>query len=98
MYVGGAEAAHACVYIYKPPVCMTESFHSLPDEARRSVPIASLAVAIATCPLTTKVFWHSYTDREAKALLYREGERDRETRGLLKAGQQTSTSVLLSVS
>lgn len=48
---------------------MTESFHSQPDEASCSVPIASTAVAIATCPLTAKVLQNSYTDREAKALL-----------------------------
>lgn len=35
---------------YKPPVCMTASFRSQPDEASCSVPIASTAVAIATCP------------------------------------------------
>ncbi len=61
---------------------MTKTFHSQPDEASRSAPIASPAVAIATCPLTSKVFWHCYTDREAKALLWRGGERRR----LLKAG------------
>lgn len=66
------------VYIYKPPVCVTESFHSQPDEASCSVLIASLAVAIATCPLPTKVFWHCYADREAKALLQR-GERGERT-------------------
>lgn len=60
----------ACVFvcISKPPVCMRESFHSRPDEASHPVPIASLVVAIATCPFNTKVFWRSYTDREAKAL------------------------------
>ena len=45
-----------CIYIYKPPVCKMESFQSQPDERSCSVPIASLAVTIATFPLTAKVF------------------------------------------
>lgn len=54
---------------------MTESFHCHPDEASSSPLIASLAVAVATGPLLSKVFWRRYAGREAKDLLWREGER-----------------------
>lgn len=56
---------------------MTQTFRSQPDEFSFSERIASMAVAIETCPFTTKVLWLSYTDREAKALLHRGGEETR---------------------